>query len=64
MKIKTRWLVCVVENKSKSIIDYSAEFDGFLPSAEQLREYCEENDCVILSMQKIKYGKFGLLFRK
>ena len=63
MKIKTKWLVSTYMKDgmfSTNVVD----FDGFFPTKEQIKEYCIVNNCVILSMQRLKYGKFGFVFRE
>ena len=63
MKIKTRWLVSTY-GKDGMYSTNVAEFYGFFPTKEQISEYCIVNDWVIISMQRLKYGKFGFEFRK
>ena len=56
MKIKSRWLVCTM-NEGGRIGNFGVVFDGFYPSVEQIRKYNDVNNCVIVSMQRTRWGK-------
>ena len=65
IRIQSKWYLCLItgDDTSTKYMGYIKVFNGLYPSEEEITNFTRDNDCVIISMQRLKFGKFGFVKR-